>query len=79
MQLFKYKILKYSIIIFFSIILLFLLRILYKPLDVSFLNSDKINLKNYLGELNNINSEKILLDFDLLKNRVRLEDRKSVV
>jgi hypothetical protein len=71
--LFKYKILKYSIIIFFSIILLFLLRIFYKPLDVSFLNSDKINLKDYLGELNNINSEKILLDFDLLKNRVRLE------
>ena len=70
---FKYKILKYSIIIFFSIILLFLLRIFYKPLDVSFLNSDKINLKGYLGELENINSEKILLDFDLFKNRVRLE------
>ena len=59
---FKYKILKYSIIIFFSIILLFLLRIFYKPLDISFLNSDKINLKGYLGELENINSEKILLD-----------------
>jgi len=71
--LFKYKILKYSIIIFFSIILLLLLRIIYKPLDISFLNSDNINLKDYIGKFENINTEKVLLDLDLLKNRVTIE------
>ena len=69
---FKYKILKYSIIIFLSIIFLLLLRITYKPLDVSFLNSNSINFKGYIDNFENISTEKIVLDFDLLKNRVSL-------
>ena len=64
---FKYKILKYSIIVFISIIFLLLLRITYKPLDVSFLNSNSIKLKDYIGNFENISTEKIVLDFDLLK------------
>ena len=69
---FKYKILKYSIIIFISIIILFLLRITYKPLDVSFLNSNSIIPKGYIGNFENISTEKIVLDFDLLRNRLSL-------
>ena len=53
-------------------IFLLLLRITYKPLDVSFLNSNSINLKGYIDNFENISTEKIVLDFDLLKNRVSL-------
>lgn len=70
---FKYKILKYSIIILFSIIFLFLLRVIYKPLDISFLNVNSIKFKDYIGKYENIITEKIVLDFDFFKNRIRLD------
>ena len=69
---FKYKILKYFLIIFLGIIFLLLLRIIYKPLDISFLNSKSVKFKNHIVNFEGISTEKIVIDFDILKNRINL-------
>ena len=51
-----------------SIVLLLLLRVLYKPLDVSFLNSDRINFKGYIGKFENINSEFSFIDNEIIES-----------
>ena len=42
-------------------IFLLLLRITYKPLDVSFLNSNSINLKGYIDNFENISKVDIII------------------
>ena len=54
-------------------ILFLLLRIVYKPFDASFLNNNSINVKKYLGDLDDISSEKIIIDVDLFKNSINFD------
>ena len=49
-----------------------MLRIIYKPLDISFLNSKSVKFKNHIVNFEGISTEKIVIDFDILKNRINL-------
>jgi len=45
-------------------------RVSIKPLDISLLNAYLPKLKNYFSEVEGLNSKKIIIKFDLLKNHI---------
>ena len=46
------------------------MRVSIKPLDISLLNAYLPKLKNYFSEVEGLNSKKIIIKFDLLKNHI---------
>ena len=53
--------------------MLFLLRVIFKPVDVSFLNGSSSKFKKYLVNFHDISTEKIVFDFDILKNQLNVD------
>ena len=69
----KYKITKYLLIFFLAlsfILFLAILRLTYKPLDISYLSNHIPILNKKISDIYSIKSNKVLLDLDLYKNQV---------
>ncbi len=73
---FKHKIIKYfliSALILFFLIFIAILRLSYKPLDITYFSNNYPLLKKYVSELYNIKSKKVFLELNLLKNEISLK------
>ena len=69
----KYKITKYLLIFILAlafILFLAILRLTYKPLDISYLSNHIPILNKKISDIYSIKSNKVLLDLDLFKNQV---------
>ena len=72
---FKHKIIKYSLIstlILFFLIFLAILRVTFKPLDITYFSNTYPLVQKKVSELFHIKSKKVLLELDVLKNELSL-------
>ena len=73
---FKHKIIKYfliSALILFFLIFIAILRLSYKPLDITYFSNAYPLLKKQVSELYNIKSEKVYLKLDVFENEISLK------
>ncbi len=73
---FKYKIIKYffiSALILFFVIFIAILRLSYKPLDITYFSNTYPLVQKQVSELFDIKSEKVFLELDILKNELSLK------
>ncbi|MAJ24175.1 MAG: hypothetical protein CMP36_01545 [Rickettsiales bacterium] len=76
---FKHKIIKYlsiSIIAIFFALGFLLLRLAFKPLDISYVNNILPKIDKYITQLEGVKFEEVLLNLDLMKNEINLELNK---
>ena len=73
---FKHKIIKYFLIfalILFFLIFIAILRLSYKPLDITYFSNTYPLLQKQVSELFDIKSKKVFLELNVLKNELSLE------
>ena len=73
---FKHKIIKYfliSALILFFLIFIAILRLSYKPLDITYFSNAYPLLQKQVSELYNIKSEKVYLKLDVFENEISLK------
>ena len=73
---FKYKIIKYflfSALILFLLILIAILRLSYKPLDITYFSNAYPLVQKQVSELFDVNSKKVFLELNVLKNELHLK------
>ena len=73
---FKHKIIKYfliSALILLILIFIAILRLSYKPLDITYVSNTYPLLQKQVSDLYNIKSEKVFLELNLLKNELSLK------
>ena len=73
---FKHKIIKYffiSALILLILIFIAILRLSYKPLDITYLSDDYPLLQKQVSELYKIRSEKVYLKLNILENEISLK------
>ncbi len=73
---FKHKIIKYfliSALILFFLIFIAILRLSYKPLDITYFSNNYPLVQKQVSELFNIKSKKVFLKLNILKNELSLE------
>ena len=72
---FKHKIIKYFLIfssVLFSLIMIAVLRLSYKPLDISYFSDYHSLFNNKVPEISNLKSEKAYLKLNVLKNELSI-------
>ena len=73
---FKHKIIKYffiSALILLILIFIAILRLSYKPLDITYLSDASTLLQKQVSKSYNIKSEKVYLKLDVLKNEISIK------
>ena len=73
---FKHKIIKYfliSALILFFLIFIAILRLSYKPLDITYFSNTYPLVQKQVSELFDIKSKKVFLELNVLKNELSLK------
>ena len=73
---FKHKIIKYFLIfasVLFSIILIAILRLSYKPLDITYFSNSYPLFNKKVSEFFDVKSKKVFLEINVLKNELSIK------